>query len=146
MKYVFLDVDGVLNSEQDRFSIDLETDEHLHHLKNIIDATGAKIILSSSWRMGLCDGRNQVLVKRLAEFGLSIEDMTPVLGEYWGRGQEIREWLLSHDYDRDADKFVILDDEAFDIKELYGRQLVQTNSQYGLTLRDAQRCIEKLNN
>lgn len=146
MKYIFLDVDGVLNSEQDGFSVDLETDRPFQLLKNIVDTTGAKIILSSSWRIGLRNGRNNVLIERLAEFGLTIEDMTPENREYWSRGQEIRGWLVAHDYDKVADQFVILDDETFDIRELYGSQLVQTDSRYGLTTRDAKKCLEKLNN
>ena len=53
MKVIFLDVDGVLNSAQDGYSIRLKTDSHLKLLQYIVKETGAKIVLSSSWRIGL---------------------------------------------------------------------------------------------
>lgn len=49
MKIIFLDVDGVLNSIEDRFSWTIETDKHLEILKYIVDKTNAKIVVSSSW-------------------------------------------------------------------------------------------------
>ena len=50
LKVIFLDVDGVLNSKQDGNSIKLRTDSHFRLLQEIVKATGAKIVLSSSWR------------------------------------------------------------------------------------------------
>ena len=50
MKIIFLDVDGVLNSEQDRFSWTIESDKHLILLACIVRRTDAKIVVSSSWR------------------------------------------------------------------------------------------------
>ena len=52
MGVIFLDIDGVLNSKQDRFSWDIETDIHFIRLKRIVEKTGAQIVLSSSWRIG----------------------------------------------------------------------------------------------
>lgn len=58
MKVIFLDVDGVLNSQQlfekceDDQLISVDED-NIKNLKTIVDATGAKIVLSSSQiRMG----------------------------------------------------------------------------------------------
>ena len=42
-KIIFLDVDGVLNSARDGFSIDLETDIHLKLLKQLVKETNANI-------------------------------------------------------------------------------------------------------
>ncbi len=48
MKVIFLDIDGVLKEED----YDAEfKDECFARLKRIVDATGAEIILSSSWRI-----------------------------------------------------------------------------------------------
>ena len=69
MKIIFLDVDGVLNSLNDGNSIRLRTDLHLKLLKKIVDATGIKIIQSSSWRIGPIKGRDNLL-KLLRDFGL----------------------------------------------------------------------------
>ena len=61
MKVIFLDVDGVLNSQQlfekceDDQLISVDED-NIKNLKTIVDATGAKIVLS--------DGQNTVMLCR----------------------------------------------------------------------------------
>lgn len=56
MKVIFLDVDGVLNSQDlfERCGEELVPidEENIRYLKEIVDATGAQIVLSSSWRYG----------------------------------------------------------------------------------------------
>ena len=49
-KIVFLDVDGVLHSIFARTESQLFRSDCLKRLKKIIEQTGAKIVLSSSWR------------------------------------------------------------------------------------------------
>lgn len=49
-KLLFLDVDGVLNS-MDNGDGDTIEDSKVLLLKTIIDKTGAKIVISSSWRL-----------------------------------------------------------------------------------------------
>ena len=143
VKYLFLDIDGVMNSAADRFSIKLVNDTPFERLKKIIDATGAKIILSSSWRHGYEHGTCDLLKQRLAEYGLSIEDITPINNNR--RGQQIREWLMTHDYDENVDTFAILDDEDFDILALYPEQMVKTDAMVGLQDYHVWKCTDKLN-
>ncbi len=54
MKIIFLDIDGVLNSRQydaERGTAEGNIDvSRLLLLKQLIDQTGAKIVLTSSWR------------------------------------------------------------------------------------------------
>ena len=55
MKVIFLDIDGVLNSMSCKATIegfDFVEDEKVALLKEIIDLTGAKVVLSSTWRYG----------------------------------------------------------------------------------------------
>lgn len=59
MKILFLDIDGVLNSYQfyenksNQELVDNPFDTAcVRHLKTIIDATDAKIVLTSTWRGG----------------------------------------------------------------------------------------------
>ena len=143
MKYLFLDIDGVMNSAADRFSLELVSDRPFELLKEIIDETGAKIILSSSWRMGYEHGTCDLLKQRLVEYDLSIKDITPINNN--GRGEQIREWLMAHDYDENVDTFVILDDEDFDILALYPEQMVKTDEMVGLQECQVRKCIDKLN-
>ncbi len=59
IKVIFLDVDGVLNSSKTtRRTIDGYTfvgSRQLKNLRQIIDTTGAKVVLSSDWRYGRDD-------------------------------------------------------------------------------------------
>lgn len=46
-KYIFLDIDGVLITEKGYGELDVFCQLQL---KNIVDVTNAKIVISSSWR------------------------------------------------------------------------------------------------
>lgn len=117
MKAIFLDIEGVLNSEQfflqkARDTIELDK-EKIKLLKQIVEATDAKIVLSSTWRM-LPDNHPDFrsLIKFLEDENLSIFDKTPSLSAV--RGVEIQEWLNNHP---EVTNFVILDDDD-DMEEL----------------------------
>ena len=74
MKVLFLDIDGVLNSDRTLYEdISLENDL-IMNLKDIIDKTGAKIILSSSWRV--IPTALQKLMNRLDAFDLHLSGLT----------------------------------------------------------------------
>ena len=98
-------------------------------LNEIIAKSGAKVVISSSWRhMNPLEA-----IKRMLDFkGFKGEiiDMTSVdldSWEYTCRGHEIQEWM-----DRNpVDSFVILDDDS-DMDYLSGH-LVQTSFSEGLT-------------
>ena len=139
MKIIFLDVDGVLNSVQDRFSWTIESDKHLILLACIVRRTDAKIVVSSSWRnCGLLD----TLKKRLNDFSMSVFDITGY-NKNGIRGLEIKEWLDNHN---NIESFVILDDEVFDIKEHFPNNFVQTSMKVGLQKEDVEKCIAILSN
>ena len=114
MKIIFLDIDGVLNSDEyiDRAKAqNLEgirkhiDDEKVKLLKNAINETGAKTVLTSSWR----NSKDIIpLRKLLASYGISF-DVTPFIN--WDRGLEIKKWLAEHEQVED---YVILDDEIYD--------------------------------
>lgn len=135
MKVIFLDIDGVLNSKQDRFSWDIETDIHFIRLKRIVDKTRAQIVLSSSWRMG--NSGRDIVHKRLQQFGMDFIDVTPIFsGQH--RGREIADWLSRHE----VESFVILDDEG-DMDELVDH-LVKTDMNVGLQDNDVDKAISLL--
>lgn len=148
MKVIFLDVDGVLNSEDDLLNIQNEDminpgreifDRPLALLKSLVDATNAKIVISSSWRVGCAKcGREsfygkelyETLKQRLADYNMAAIDVTPVINKPMvKRGDEIRKWLNSTEYE--IESFVILDDEA-DMCEYNSTNLVQTSMKTGL--------------
>lgn len=118
MKVIFLDIDGVLNSDEyfekttnlNIQGIESEIDvEKIKLLKKAIDETGAKIVLSSTWRYLR---KVQYLKDLLSHYSISIMDSTPFFENK--RGVEIEQWLVNHP---EVEDFVILDDEFFDFYE-----------------------------
>lgn len=117
-KIIFLDIDGVLNSneyfeslpkEKEKF---IEIDENkVLLLKEIVDKTGAEIVLSSTWRDLDCNDCKeamemyQYLLNTLKKHGLSILDKTPYIN--CNRPKEIKEWL-NHNK---VQNFISLDDD-----------------------------------
>lgn len=127
-KILFMDIDGVLNSafvlnEQRRGdAIDRGMVERVN---KIVDATGCKIVISSTWRLYQ---KPEKLSALLYGYGLRqvIVDRTPELDiEDFCRGDEINTWLRAHP---DVTHFVILDDNADDAM----RNLVHTTFKHGL--------------
>ena len=156
MKVIFLDIDGTVNvySTKEMFQgyIGID-DKRLDYLKQIIDATGAVIVLSSTWRLGYNkDGHEfknhgDYLKRKFSEHGLKIYDVTPDLGHNGiYRGQEIKQWLSEHE---DVENFIIIDDENFDFSyEKLGSRWIQT--QYyrgdgGIQPKHVKRAIKMLN-
>ena len=115
MKIIFLDIDGVLNSEKwyiERFDKNLYPNLENHHLCEfdpltieqlnlLTDKTNAKIVISSTWRMGRTIDE---LKKLFEEVGIKGEiiGVTPHLtfNDGYGveRGNEIKRWINSFAY------------------------------------------------
>lgn len=169
-KIIFLDVDGVLNS-QATLNVDESLEDSLIlRLKKIIDATGAKLILTSSWRELWTAVKK--LMDKLDKYDMHLSGMTGhgvskefvakkgftptkryVYVDYnyetglkeeavYDRGAEIAWWLDKHD---SIESFVILDDDEYDIKIYYPDNLVNTNYKTGLSDEDVEKAIKILN-
>lgn len=156
MKVLFLDIDGVLNSANYRkqkgadyiFSIVDETKIPL--LKKIIDATGAELVLSSSWRKGWYFHQDadtfggNYFDKLFEKYSLNIYSKTPVL-EHCQRAKEIRLWLVDYSQ-KGIESFAIIDDIDFFVNDVDLRQhFVQTSDDFGLTEENVIEAIKKLN-
>lgn len=151
MKIIFLDIDGVLNSaiyDRQRSIQDGNIDvTRLALIKELVDKTDAKIVLSSSWRIHWqkdyqkCDIEGRELIDTFAGSGLEIYDKTPHIS-YLERGDEIRNWLLEH---TDVESFVIFDDYAFGWNEL-SENLCLTNYRIerGIEKEHIQKALEIL--
>lgn len=162
MKVIFLDVDGVLNSEDDLVVYRKKNgitgcimyaeveDRPLKLLKEIVDKTSAKIVVSSSWRIG-CErsGRESIfgkglyekLEKRLKDYGMDIYDITPSLETGTQRGDEIREWLSKNE----TENFIILDDDSDMCEYVNTENFIQTTYKHGLTEELKDKAIQLLN-
>lgn len=157
-KIVFLDIDGVLNcgfSEaympQHYVGID---DDKLQNLKHIIEATGAEIYLTSTWKHGwskfpdakaLQDEFGDEIDRKFSAIGLSIVDKT--CDDLWDRGNGIYRVLISS-YPK-PEGWVVLDDEYWPDFITYeiDKHLVKTEwNGAGLTKEKAELAIQILNN
>lgn len=123
MKVIFLDIDGVLNEDttpsRTKSRVVFIDQEKMLRLKRIVDATDAKIVLSSTWRYDRDDPQYNADFLELQEafwnIGLEFYDYTPVDAIGIRRGMEIKAWLGLHR--GEVDCFIILDDELFDFEE-----------------------------
>jgi len=121
MNIIFLDIDGVLvtrNSVKYQFLHQPQSDiirfsrRAVNNLNKLIKWTGARIVISSTWR--LLYTLDELIVK-FKEQGIKgeiisttsiihyvVEDDTP-------RGKKITDWLVDRS---DVDQYVIIDDDA----------------------------------
>ena len=157
IKIVFLDIDGVLNCQDTEETcgeyIGIE-DTKVTLLKQIIDATGAAIILISSWKEGWTSNPNfkitqdelaTYLDEKLAKQGLVIKGKTFDGNSNRGKGI-IRFIDKQKEIGINIDKYIILDDEMFDYLEVdIAEHLIKTSfCGNGLELEHVKRAIEAL--
>ncbi len=164
-KIIFLDIDGVLNTERqhdrcvdegvayaDNFGYAFDPIAVIN-LKKIIDDTGADIVISSSWKFwGLSTmqklwasrdlpGRiidvtpNTVSDELLLEIDLSYMELPA------GKGSEIKEWLDTKG--SEVTHYAILDDVP-DMLSEQESHFVQIDPRVGITEEDAQKVTEIL--
>lgn len=149
-KYIFLDFDGVLNTEQYQAELAIEgkpckdiygpifDPRTIKQLDEIIKMTGAKIVITSSWRF--IHSLN-ILHQMWEDRGLpgDVYSILTTESSSKSRGEEIIDWLQKND-----NRFVIIDDEN-DFNLIQQESLIITNNVRGLTRKDAQKAIEILN-
>ena len=155
VRILFLDIDGILNSEtyykrraenKDTRPYPLsESDpEAVQQCMRIIEETGAKTVISSSWRH--TDGLRSIF-KNVGFRGSILDfDITPYLGTV--RGLEIKKYMtdyLDKHPDEEIESYCILDD---DIDMLYEQKdnFVKCDAYFGgLTKDKADEAINILN-
>ena len=154
MKVIFLDVDGVLNGMDFLTHAEKLIEENLGYIDDrsvsrvvkIIQETGAKVVLSSSWRSMFNDKMEpqyrpaEDLAARFARYGISFIGKTPSRSSY--RGREVRAWLENHP---EVTTYVILDDSAFPDWNELTTSWIQTDWQTGIDDTDVERAIAILN-
>lgn len=165
-KILFLDIDGVLNSERyhdycyekglasdEKFGYPFDP-EAVANLARIIDETGADIVISSSWKFwGLSTmidlWKERVLPGKIVSITpntMSDEMLLNVDLTDWasmaGKGHEIKEWLSKKG--KNVEQYAILDD-ADDMLPEQQSHFVQTNPKVGITEEDAKKIIAILN-
>lgn len=145
--YIFLDVDGVLNTKADWkrriYTLNDRCIEAFCYFIHQLD--NPKIVLSSTWRTGIArDGTTaihiQELLAALATTGITQIDRTAVAPD-GSRSKEIDYYLRRHE----VDNYIILDDDVtlFD-KGKKTSGLYLTNPETGFTLSDAKKILKRM--
>jgi hypothetical protein len=159
MKYLFLDIDGVLNTGQySNYLVDNglnETDadgylfdpEAVENLQYLIEETDAKIIITSTWRL---DGDMQAIWHNRNLAG-EVIGVTPTIQKekaigkikiwYGHRGMEVEEWLSANA--NAPYKYAILDDEN-DYLPSQSDHIVLTDPMKGITKEVSDKVISLL--
>ena len=162
MKVIFLDVDGVINSnfwleghQQEISDGTLIDKEKIELVSKIVNKTGAVLVMHSGWRFWFDNTMQPIrkeaqnLIDLLLDSGLRIYAMTPDLTTEEIRktkmfskvkAAEIFLWLKQNP---NIDKWIVLDDIDLHNDELSIRQ-VRTNAEIGLTEKDVDIAIEML--
>lgn len=146
-RIIFLDIDGVLNCElfykhrtvKSSSIIEYPDNqickERVSWLNELCESTGAKVVLSSTWRHSGLNYCREVLQRNGATF--EIIDITPDLrGDCSVRGNEIYKWIQDNEKIVgkywDYKDYVIIDDDS-DMLLWQREHFFQTDSYSGLT-------------
>lgn len=149
MKIIFLDIDGVLNGieyvkNSGKFGVVVDP-VRMELLKEIVNSTGAEIVLSSSWRehwsstANHCDEIGLEINKKFRAYKLYIYDKTPSLN--FKRNEEIKVWLSDYP---GITHYVILDDIEFTDEYLLPHHIKTSDEAGGLTHEDFIKAIDIL--
>lgn len=150
MNVIFLDIDGVIQSPRYCVAINetglLSAFEPaaMHMVQRLIIEANAKIVISSSWRIGSTDRQLKHLFRccgfKSIAMAFHSDWQTKQIGGFSSkRGDEIAEWLSRHS---EVERYLILDDDSDMLEEQQG-SFVQTDSMNGMLIEhyDAARKI-----
>lgn len=162
MKVIFLDIDGVLNVYPQGHD-DYGAIFHQHFIDNLahlINSTGAKIVISSTWRYSGLDVMKEMWEKRnmpgevidVTTFTWEPEEEDMDFYERAERGNEIQVWINEHP---ELTSYVILDDDS-DMLSTQMSKFIKTSGNthhtdsvdgggYGLTKECTEKAIQILN-
>jgi hypothetical protein len=160
-RLLFLDCDGVINSSvffdnlknagksERNMNFDPEAIKLINYINENVE--NMKVVVSSSWRHHITTSTAWNIIFDQLGATFYVTDVTPTLGGF--RGADIVCYLIEQesakrkypriDYLGDIRSFCILDDDR-DMDGLISR-LVLTDSKFGITKEDADKCIKLLN-
>ena len=157
-KVIFLDIDGVLNTNWWYTQMDRNTPKDKYgyafdpkavaNLKRIVEETGADIVISSSWKcLGLTQmeemwndrnlpGKIIGITPNSVSDELLLHADIDSMELFHIRGEEIKEWLTKHG--KRVSNYAIIDDMDNMLPEQQSH-FVQTNPEVGITKEDSEK-------
>ena len=149
-KYIFLDFDGVINTQNDKFDKNA-----MANLRRLLEKTDAKVVISSTWRLQGMEYIQQLWQEHHMQgevIGLTpscnstnfsnVDGQEEWQGLHGCKGLEIAEWLRLNA--KEPYHYVILDDEE-DILFNQREHLVKVDGSKGLSKTDVRETIKILN-
>ena len=152
IKFIFLDFDGVITTFNSRWNSD---NEKCLMIKRLCDETGAKIVISSSWRYYSLEDtieKNHLDEWILKDYcyGVTKRFYAGDLEEGWmipRRGIEIKSYLedIRNKTLNENISYVILDDDVYDMLYCQRGHIIKTDWKDGVCEEDITRAIKILN-
>lgn len=152
MKIIFLDIDGVLNKslsigERAPSGVKGIENELIKNLAYVIDKTGAKIVLVSTWKdlwdkeENKCDKDGIYLNKKFKDYNLEIFDKTDT-SNFKDRGIGIKKFLDENK----VENYIILDDIEYADYSQYNLldNFLKIDKKRGFDENYANDCIKRL--
>lgn len=162
MNYIFLDIDGVMNNQEDWLNKAKNNTEQFENHRMFCDdawsllalvcsVTEAQIILSSSWRSGFTQVDNKVIIREDLNCSLTSRLMDyferydiPLVGlttkQYFQRGKQIMDYVNNHFTAND--NWVVLDDEVYDMELIPQDKMIKTKWLTGLLPEHCEKIIK----
>lgn len=147
-RYIFLDIDGVLNTESDwkrPFQLNRKClTAFLAYLKELQKFSSPRIILTSTWKNGYCPPRNtpqiDQLIEELQKVDVRIVGKTE---QFSSRGEEINDFIKKHSLFPMA--CLVLDDDMRDIKGILTGDVVffEIDAKTGFSDKDKEALLRK---
>ena len=149
-KYIFLDFDGVINTQNDKFDKNA-----MANLRRLLEKTDAKVVISSTWRLQGMEYIQQLWQEHHMQgevIGLTpscnstnfsnVDGQEEWQGLHGCKGLEIAEWLRLNA--KEPYQYIILDDEE-DFLFSQREHLVKVEGSKGLDKADVRVAIQILN-
>ena len=148
MKVIFFDIDGVLNSRwfidkmwalTKEYRYDPIDPDAMKKLNIIVEKTGAKLVICSTWRYSHTVEELQTIFEKHGFIG-EIIDTTDV-NSHNLRGNDINKWICEN---HNVSKYCVIDDD----NEIFNKDVhkfVHVSNLVGLTYKDVYKAISILN-
>lgn len=155
-KLIFLDFDGVITTYKSKWNID---NEKCEMIKYICDNTGAKIVISSSWRYTTLENtilKNHLEDWLLKDYCIGVTkrcnmNYTEDCSTSWfipRRGMEIDEFINRYIKENNISEeihYVIIDDDVFDLLYNQRKHIIKTHWKFGISKSNVKKAINILN-
>lgn len=161
MNYIFLDIDGVMNNQEDwlnKAENNLEEfedhrmfcDKAWELLSDVCAATNSRVVLSSSWRLGLTSTKEGFISRHLDDhlsgkllayfknYHIELVGLTP--SYYDHRGTQITTYVKN--YLKSIDNWVVIDDETCDMYGVPEEKIIKTEWETGLLPEHCERIVK----